>query len=365
MNQIELAPAVFAVKEDYHIMLYPSRPCLMWVKVGNKIYYDESNGILRSCTDVHRVIIPMQELDEAKKYAVCLRYIIDRKPYFPEMEPIQEQEYHFRPVSDTGCVRAYHIADAHNWAEGPIAAAKTFGKIDFLILNGDIPEHNGSVEKCRTIYELVSEIAKGEIPTVFARGNHDLRGLFAERFWECTPTDNGKTYYTFRLGSIWGMLLDCGEDKLDDHEEYGGTICCHDFRVKETDYIKDIISHADTEYMAEGVLHRMVICHCPFTYRMKRPFDIEEEIYTEWTKLLREHVHPDIIVNGHLHSLEMIYPGDERDHRNQPCLVVVGAEKKEREYYAGTGFEFNQDGIQVYFTDNHGDGGKLGGTFIE
>ena len=75
MNRTELAPAVFAVNQDYHIMLYPSRPCLMWVKVGDKIYYDESNGILRSCTAVHRVIVPMQELDEAKKYVVCLRYI--------------------------------------------------------------------------------------------------------------------------------------------------------------------------------------------------------------------------------------------------------------------------------------------------
>ena len=246
-------------------------------------------------------------------------------------------EYNFRPVSDTGCVRAYHISDAHNWAEGPIKAAETFGDIDFLILNGDIPEHNGSVEKCRTIYELTSEIAKGEIPTVFARGNHDLRGLFAERFWECTPTDQGKTYYTFRLGSIWGMLLDCGEDKVDEHEEY----------------------------LAEGVQYRMVISHCPITYRMQKPFDIEEEIYTEWTKLLREHVHPDVILNGHIHRLNYICPGDELDERNQPCPVVIGAAKEGHEYYAGTGFIFDKGAMEVYFTDNHGDGGKLGGTLVE
>lgn len=355
MNRDEMAPAVFAVNRDYHIMLYPSGPCLMWVKVGGKVYYDESNGILRSCAKVHRVIVPMKELDEAKRYVVCLRYIIDRKPYFPEIESVQEFEYIFRPVTDSKSVRAYHIADAHNWSEGPIMAAQTFGNMDFLILNGDIPEHNGSVDKCRTIYELISEITKGEIPTVFARGNHDLRGLFAEKFWECTPTDNGKTYYTFRLGSIWGMILDCGEDKVDEHPEYGGTICCHDFRIKETNFIKDVIFRANEEYLAEGITHRVVICHCPFTFRQNPPFDIEEDIYREWTRLLREHVHPDVIVNGHMHYLEIIAPGDEHDHRNQPCPVVIGSEKQEQEYFAGSGFVFDEAGIKVYFTDNHGD----------
>ena len=34
---------------------------------------------------------------------------------------------------------------------------------------------------------------------------------------------------TFRLGNLWGILLDCGEDKNDDRPEYGGTICCHAF----------------------------------------------------------------------------------------------------------------------------------------
>ena len=76
---IKIAPAVFAVNHDYQIMMYTDDQCLMWVKVGDKTYYDEDNGILRSCTKVHRVIVPMEELDAAKSYTVCLRYIINRK----------------------------------------------------------------------------------------------------------------------------------------------------------------------------------------------------------------------------------------------------------------------------------------------
>lgn len=351
----ELAPAVFAVNRDYHIMMYPSAPCLMWVKVGDKVYYDEINGILRSLTTVHKVVVPMEELDAAGSYTLCLRYTIDRKPYFPEIEPVQELTFEFRPVTNKKNVRAYQIADAHNWLEGPVTAGKAYGDIDFLILNGDIPDYNSAPEKCITVYELASELTGGNIPVVFARGNHDMRGLYAEQFHECSPTDNGKTYYTFRLGGIWGIILDCAEDKLDTHEEYGGTLCCHPLREKETEFMKDVIARADEEYLAEGITHRVVICHNPFTRHLVRLFDIEDEIYTEWVRLLREYIHPDVILCGHMHRLEVVRPGDEADHRNQPCPMIIGNTKNGKEYFAGTGFEFTEEGIVVTATDSNGE----------
>lgn len=351
---VELAPAVFVVNRDYHIMMYPSAPCLMWVKVGDKVYYDEINGILRSCTTVHKVVVPMEELDAAKSYTLCLRYIVDRKPYFPEIEPVQERIFEFRPVTGKKSVRAYQIADAHNWSEGPLIAAKTYGDIDFLILNGDIPDYNSAPERCITIYELASELTGGHIPVVFGRGNHDMRGLYAEKFHECSPTDNGKPYYTFRLGTIWGIILDCGEDKLDSHEEYGGTICCHEFRQRETEFLKDVIARADEEYLAEGITHRVVVSHTPFTHRTTwNPiFDIENEIYGEWVRLLGEYIHPNTYICGHKHWLAVVRPGDEYDSRNQSCPVVIGTAKKKEDYYAGSGFEFDERGIVVTFTDN-------------
>lgn len=349
----ELAPAVFVVNREYHIMMYPSAPCLMWVKVGDKIYYDEMNGILRSLTTVHKVVVPMEELDRAKSYTLCLRYVLDRKPYFPEIEPVQEKVFEFIPVSGKTNVRAYQIADAHNWSEGPVTAAKTYGDMDFFILNGDIPDFNSAPEKCITLYELVSAITGGHIPTVSARGNHDLRGLYAERFWECSPTDNGKSYYTFRLGNIWGMLLDCAEDKLDTNAEYGGTVCCHEFRQRQTAFIQDVIARANEEYLAEGITHRIVVCHYPFTmHGSSALFDIENEIYQEWTTILGE-LHLDAIFCGHSHRIKLIRPGDESDHRNQPCPVVIGSDKRARDYFAGVGIEFDSDGIKVTFTDSN------------
>ena len=120
--------------------------------------------------------------------------------------------------------------------EQPVACAEFFrketGKIDFLILNGDVPEDSSKIKHFDTIYEIVSQVTHGNIPAVFSRGNHDTRGIFAENIAEYTPCENGNSYFTFRLGSIWGVVIDCGEDKTDSNEEYGNTGCCSAFRKR-------------------------------------------------------------------------------------------------------------------------------------
>ena len=61
-------PAVFAVEDEYQIMVCVKAPCLMWVQVGDERFYDESNGILRSNISTHRMHVPMKVLDAAKEY---------------------------------------------------------------------------------------------------------------------------------------------------------------------------------------------------------------------------------------------------------------------------------------------------------
>lgn len=354
-KKLQVAPAVFAVKSKYQIMLYVTEPSLMWVRVGDKKYYDEANGILRSNTQVHRVIVPMEELDAAKSYTICLRKVVERKPYYPEIEEVCQYTYEFCPVPTEGSIRTYHIADAHNWVDGPADAAKVYGDIDFLILNGDIPDHSGCLENCITIYEIAATVTKGRIPIVFSRGNHDMRGLLAERFCELTPTDNGKSYYTFRLGNVWGIVLDCGEDKNDENVEYGGTICCHVFRERQTKFLREVIAHAKEEYLAEGVMHRLIIAHNPFTIKQRDPFNIENDIYGEWVQLINKNICPTVMISGHMHYLDIVKPGDESDVYGQTFPVVIGSDiKANHEYYAGVGLQFAANQTVVTFTDSLG-----------
>ena len=259
-------------------------------------------------------------------------------------------------------VKAYHIADAHNHVEEPVAAAENFikkyGPIDFLILNGDIPDHSGRIENFINIYEIVSELTHGNIPTVFSRGNHDTRGIFAEKIVDHTPCQDGHSYYSFRLGNIWGLVLDCGEDKVDSHPEYGNTVCCHAFRKQETRFIRKIIENAEKEYQAEGVQYKVIIVHNPFTRIHNEPFQIEDEIFTEWGRLLREHVKPQVMICGHLHQMFIEEPGSETDYLGHPCRLVVASKIRVRKdetpecYFAGAGFIFSNGEIEAVFTDN-------------
>ncbi len=349
---LKTTPAVFAVGHDYQIMVPVTAPSLFWVKVGDDIYYDESNGILRSLVDIHRVTVPQSALDAAGEYTVVERVIIDRKPYFPEIADEEETTFKFYPVPEKGA-RAYHVSDAHNRDVGPVKAARVFGDVDFLILNGDIPDHSGTAANFDTIYKIAEGITRGEKPIVFARGNHDLRGTFAEKFADFTPQENGNTYYTFRIGSIWGIILDCGEDKDDGHAEYGGTVACHVFRERQTKFIEKVIERAADEYEADGVKTRLVVAHNPFTHQLPPPFNIEAEIYTKWASLLGDNVKPHAMICGHFHKTEIFEKGSENDHLGQPCTVVVGARPDGDGYY-GSGFVFGDEAIEVTFTGENG-----------
>ena len=354
-------PTVFAVGKNYNIFVPFDAEVIMWVKVGDKVYYDDCNGILRSNTNMHKVELPMSVLDAAREYTVVYKKMIERKPYYPTSEDARTLTVIFRPVPDSGDINVYHIADAHNLVAEPVAAGRFWGDdLDLLVLNGDIPNHSGDVKNFNAICEIASGVTKGQCPAVFARGNHDDRGIHAEDMPNYIPTMNGRTYYTFRVGCVWGLLLDCGEDKDDSSVEYGGTVCFHHFRLCETEFIKNVIANAQNEYAAEGVTHKLVISHIGFTYKDKSPFDIEEELYREWARLMRDHIQPDLLLYGHHHRVEISKAGGDFDTYGQPCTAIVGSkpifDRENGNGFVGCALTLMENGKKrVVFNDNKGE----------
>ena len=353
----ECHPTVCAVEDRYQIIVPVRFNMLLSVKVGEKEYFNHSNGIKISSSKIQRVSVPMEELDREKNYTVICRRMIKRLPYRSKTAAREVRiVYKFRPIEKAENINIYQIADAHGYIEETVAASQNFGKdIDLLILNGDIANASDTFDHVITCYKIASIITQGSIPCIISRGNHDLRGKYAEVLVDHMPNRHGNSYYTFRLGCIWGILVDCGEDKADSHEEYGRTICCHEYRQDVTDYIKETIKKQ--EYTDSGVKYRLVLSHVPFEHKIRPPFDIEPEIYTEWCTLLRENIMPDIMLTGHLHVKAISEFGGEFDQYGQPCPVIIGSELKKSESkhtaeYTGVGVTLNKDAADVVFTSN-------------
>lgn len=354
-------PTVYAVANKYVIIVPVNEPCLMWVGIGENEYYDDSNGILRSGRLTHKMTVPMAELDAARSYTVRWRKMIERKPYRSEVGEIEEYTSAFRPIDpEKERINIYNIADAHNRVDGPINAGKYFERtgeeLDLLLLNGDIPNHSGDVAYFEAIHRIAAGVTGGEIPVVFARGNHDTRGVCAELIEDYTPTDNGVSYYTFRLGPVWGIVMDCAEDKPDDNVEYAHTICCEDFRRRETRWLEALCNAEKPEYSDGGIKYKIVVVHNPFTERRNPPFDIEEDTFAHWAALLRENVKPHLMICGHVHKCYVTYPGDGRDAFGQPCPIVAASSlsKDDLSFFVGGAITLDGNMAYVRFTDNDG-----------
>lgn len=323
-------PCVFVVGHDYQIAFNTLQFGIAWVEVGGKAYRDSQNGLMRSETLIHKVTVPMDELDAARAYRVCFRALPERRPYFPELGPLETVDYAFRPVDFSREVHAYMLADTHSRVDAPCRAASYFADaLDLLILNGDIPAESKAPEDIRAIYDITSCVTGGRLPVIFARGNHDYRGRLATQLPSYIGTRNGETYFTFRIGYLWGICLDCGEDKDDSDVEYGGLVDCHNLRLAETVYLKDVVARAEEEYAAPGVTMRIAICHQPFPARQVEcgdaKFNIENEIFGEWTVLLNQ-MHLDAMLCGHTHHLDIVRPGESNMRMPANFPIYIGSE---------------------------------------
>ncbi len=345
-------PTVFAVNDEYQIIIPVTGASFARITVGGSEYIHHSNGMACLSSDIHRIHIPADKLNEAGEYKVCIRPVIERRSYGAMTE--NEREYTFRfyppPIKS---LRFYNISDAHSLVSQPIAAAKAYGRIDALILSGDVMNVCDCVEDFMHVYKICSEITGGSIPVVSARGNHDMRGRLADRFADYMPSADQNVYFTFRLGGLWGVVLDCGEITPDDNAAHGYTVCCDPFRRAQTAFLKQIVANAAKEYAALDVQWKVVVVHDPFFEKHAPPYDVSRDIYKEWCDIIKENIAPNFWISGHHHLTEIRRPPYNEDEFGINSPLVL-ASKVGKDYFCGGGFALSREKITVVFTDHNG-----------
>lgn len=322
-------PCVFIVDRQYQIIFNTLEYGIAWVDIGGRQYRDSEGGLMRSETLVHRVNVPMEALDTAREYTVCFRALPERRSYFPDLGDLNKRTYAFRPVDFSDGLQISMLSDTHSHIEIPSKAAEYFGdKLDLLFMVGDIPAESKQMSDLMAIYDILGNVTGGHIPVVFARGNHDFRGKYALDLTKYIGTRNGHTYFTFRVGSLWGIVLDCGEDKDDSHEEYGGVVDCHAMRMDETAFLQSVIGNAQNEYLAPGVETRVCLCHIPFPSRLMDEvepiFNIEQDIYSRWVGMLNE-MRLNAMLCGHMHKLSVSTAAEHRLRMGAQFPVIAAA----------------------------------------
>lgn len=356
MSFLACTPSVFVIGDAYEILLNLCEPGLVSLSVGDEVYYEDNAGALRSERTVCRIRLPQAALDAAGSYEVVYRKTIERKAYFSLFEDEERLRFAFSPVPSEGAVNIYYIADVHYSFDTALRTVDYFGdELHLLIANGDLGEVE-TEENYLEVCEFLGAAAGGRVPIIMARGNHDTRGRLAERFTDYFPANGHDTYYTFTLGAFSGIVLDCGEDKPDDHREYGkyngapvynGSNIFERFRRRETEFLRGVT-------LPEGK-PRIAISHiCPSMPVMEADsvFNIEGELYTAWNRELAR-IGIDVMITGHLHRLLVLEKNDERALRPNPYPVIVGARPDSRNnYMAGTAITLYPDRLEYKFTDN-------------
>ena len=185
--------------------------------------------------------------------------------------------------------------------EAAAAAAKSAGELDFVVLLGDLVSMVETEKDAQLANELAHKITSGQVPVIYARGNHEIKGEYAEDLHKYVGARGQDYYYTATLGQdVFVVVLDMGEDHEDDWWEYYGTAQFDLYRQEQTEFLEELVKKG--EY--QDYRYRLALCHIPIQH-VDNKF---ESFKVNWTRLLNE-MDIDMCLSGHKHELWPFIPG--------------------------------------------------------
>ena len=301
-NKFVCEGVVYAVEDDYQIVFSTSDNSIAWVDVDGQKFYETYAGSMKSRELIHKVVVPQEVLDKAGHYTIYAQQMIYRGAFGGYKGDIIAVEHRFYPVDSSDGIRYYTISDVHEAFDAAVETVRKAGKIDFLVVLGDVVSQVEWEKDALATSLMCNKITNGEIPVVYARGNHEIHGQYAEDFYKYVGARGEDFYYTFQLGDIRGIALDMGEDHDDDWWEYYDTAQFDAYRDEQSAFLQKCI---DENYF-DGCSYRMVICHIPIPFVNYRGNHIKYKPL--WTSLINE-LNVDIVLSGHQHDLTIFEPG--------------------------------------------------------
>ena len=302
VNKITYKPVVYAVEDKYQIVFSTNAEATGWVEIDGKEYYDTYNGSSKTFTRIHKIEVPMTALDSAKKYTVHTQRSVYCGPFGGFMGKDISYTSNFKPVNTSDGIQYLSFSDVHMNVRQAAKTASFVTNYDFLVLAGDLISDVETFDDANFNNVVAYSITKGEIPVVYARGNHDVKGRYAEELHKFVGAKDDKFYYNFYFDNVYGIVLDIGEDHDDDWWEYYGTSHYEEYRDAQIAFLEAEIEKHDYDNYA----YHLGVCHIPpvfVNYRKNH-----EHVKAEFTKLLNQ-MDIDMFLCGHQHDIMIFEPG--------------------------------------------------------
>ena len=175
-------------------------------------------------------------------------------------------------------------------------------KLDFVLLNGDMSNRIRSQKHIMDAYldTCVSMFAT-DVPLFFNRGNHELRGEFADYLNRYFPTNNGKYYRLQHVAGVDFLFIDSGEDKPDADLEYCGIVECDQYREEQERWLRSL-----QEEKKIGKYPIVVFSHMPPTLKnWHGSLHMQETLTPELNKM-----NVSVMLSGHLHRFDYQEPNE-------------------------------------------------------
>ncbi|MCL1973324.1 MAG: metallophosphoesterase [Bacteroidetes bacterium] len=310
------------------VMWHTRVPCYSWVEYGTDTLEMQRaqtwiEGESMANNTLNRIRLSGLAPETRYYYRVCSREITLYQPYLKEFgETAISKTSSFTTLGKTrDSFTAVIFNDLHD--NYPL-----FDKLlqhlesvsyDLVIFNGDcIADVQTEDKAVGTISTYSSGIGADKVPSVYVRGNHETRGAYSPFLWNLIGMMDGHSYGAFSVGDTRFVLLDCGEDKPDDHWVYYGLNDFTQFRRDQAEFLEKEV--ASQTFLSAA--KRVLIHHIP-VYGMRE--DAFVPCRDEWGDMLAEAPF-DLCLNAHTHRFRHIPQGT--DGNNFPVVIGGGSNEE-------------------------------------
>ena len=261
------------VNNGITIMWETTIPAYSWVEYGT----DKNNlkrvrliidGQAEFNESIHQIRLDNLTPGQTYYYRVCSQEILQYKAYSKKFGKIAQSDFYTftMPEADANSFTAVIFNDLHQRGNVFQALLKQVENVDydFVVFNGDCIDDPANHEQATRFVKLLTESVHGDrIPTFFMRGNHEIRNAYSIGLRKHFDYVGGKTYGAFNWGDTRIVMLDCGEDKTDDHKEYSGLNDFTQLRQEQVGFLQEeLASKAFKKADKRILIHHIPLYGC-------------------------------------------------------------------------------------------------------